>query len=186
MTLVQYPQQDNSSALKKQIIALENTVWKSDKSGQDFPSAPNTYVTSFVILEGSVAVCHAAVRKKILIHFGQKYSAYGLSEVVTHPNYQKMGLGSKILLEAANYIAYQHPDLGIFTCEPSKVPFYAKGGWQPCNCACLVGGTEAHPFRSDQLGLTTMINFFSAKAKSNQLLFENTDIFLELGENQLW
>lgn len=176
MTLVQYPQQDNSSALKKQIIALENTVWKSDKSGQDFPSAPNTYVTSFVILEGSVAVCHAAVRKNILIHFGQKYSAYGLSEVVTHPSYQKMGLGSKILLEAANYIAYQHPALGIFTCEPSKVPFYAKGGWQPCNCACLVGGTEAHPFRSDQLGLTTMINFFLPK-RNRTNFFLKTLIF---------
>lgn len=52
--------------------------------------------------------------------------------------------------------------------------------------ACLVGGTREKPFRSDSLNLVTMMRFLSSDAKRHKADFENTDIILELGENQLW
>lgn len=73
-----------------------------------------------------------------------------------------------------------------FGAAPEKVSFYTRGGWTAAAGACLVGGTKRVPFRSDSLHLTTMLMLISEKAKRHAADFENTDIVLELGENQLW
>ena len=52
--------------------------------------------------------------------------------------------------------------------------------------ACLVGGTRERPFRSDRLGLTVMVRFFSSRAILHRADFDGADIWIELGENQLW
>lgn len=72
-----------------------------------------------------------------------------------------------------------------FGAAPEKVSFYTRGGWTAATGACLVGGTKRAPFRSDSLHLTTMLMLISEKAKRHAADFENTDIVLELGENQL-
>ena len=114
------------------------------------------------------------------------YLAYGLSEVVTHPRFQNRGIASGVIREAARFIIARQPDLSLFTCAPEKVSFYTRGGWTAAAGACLVGGTKRAPFRSDSLHLTTMLMLISDKAKRHAADFENTDIVLELGENQLW
>lgn len=188
MLLIQYPEEINGENIKKQIIELENTAWKPSELENDinFPSSPNTYVTSFILIENNHVISHAAIRKTLFIHNGKEYLAYGLSEVVTHPNYQKKGLGLKIIKKAAEFIINKSPDISIFTCDPLKINFYKKAGWQPFTSTCFVGGTKSNPFRSDSLGLTTMIMFLSDKANFNKHEFENTDIIFELGEKQLW
>ena len=42
------------------------------------------------------------------------------------------------------------------------------------------------PFRSDRLGLTVMVRFFSSRAILHRADFDGADIWIELGENQLW
>jgi len=186
MELVQYPQENCSQEIADKIIALENTAWPQDQEDIFFPSAPNTYVTSFVLMENHVAVCHVGVRKSVLHHKGEVYLAYGLSEVVTHPQYQKKGFATQTIKRAAQYIASQQPDISIFTCAKEKAAFYTSCGWEAIPGACFVGGTEKKRFRSDGLNLVTMIMFLSPKGKQHKKDFENTDIIFELGENQLW
>jgi len=186
MELIQYPQINCDKAIADKVSVLENTAWPPDTEGNIFPSAPNTYVTSFILIEDDIAVCHVGVRKSILYHKGEEYWAYGLSEVVTHPHYRKRGLATQTIKTAAQFITLQQPDISIFTCAKEKVAFYTKCGWEAIPGACFVGGTEMKPFRSDRLHLTTMMMFLSFKGKQHRKDFENSDIVFQLGENQLW
>lgn len=186
MELIQYPQKNNATKIADEIISLENTAWPQDTEDTIFPSAPNTYVTSFVLMEDNIAICHVGVRKSILHHNGEKYWAYGLSEVVTHPHYQNRGLASQTIKRAAQFIISQQPDISIFTCAEERVAFYKRCGWEAMPGTCFVGGTREKPFRSDSMNLMTMMMFLSAKSRQNREDFRNTDIVFELGENQLW
>lgn len=186
MELVQYPQGNGSAEIAKKIIALENTAWPQNARDVHFPSAPNTYVTSFVLVEDNAVICHVGVRKSLLHHKGEVYLAYGLSEVVTHPDYQNRGLATRTIKTAAEFIISQQPDISIFTCAKERVGFYTRCGWEAIPGACFVGGTEAKPFRSDSLNLITMMRFLSPKGKRHREAFENTDIVFALGEGQLW
>lgn len=186
MILIQYPIKNSDPEIGKKIIALENTAWPESKEEEYFPSAPDTYVTSFVLMDDDKAVCHVGVRKSILLHKEQMYMAYGLNEVVTHPDYRNKGLASEMIKTAARFIIGQHPDISIFTCKKDKVSFYTRGGWEAVKGACLVGGTKKKPFRSDAFNLVTMMMFISPDAISHKADFENTDIIIELGEDQLW
>lgn len=185
MQLLQYPQGTCDAKIAEEILALEDTAWPADADAV-FPSAPETYFTSFLWMQGSRAVCHVGIRKSALNHKGESYLAYGLSEVVTHPEYQRRGLASRAIQKAADFMLAQAPDLSIFTCEREKTSFYAGCGWEEMPGACLVGGTKHKPFRSDSLNLTVMMRFFSPKARRHRADFERADIALELGENQLW
>ena len=49
-----------------------------------------------------------------------------------------------------------------------------------------MGGSRDAPFRSDGLGLATMLSLLSAKARLHRRDFAHADIFCELGERQLW
>lgn len=186
MELIQYPQERYDPLLAGRIVELEQTAWPEDGEAEAFPSAPDTYVTSFLWLEGAVPVCHVGVRSSILHHKGQTYAAYGLSEVVTHPAFRGRGLASEGIRRAAQFIMERRADVSIFTCAPECVPLYTRGGCRAVKGACLVGGTLRRPFRSDSLDLVTMMMFLSPKGRLHQADFEHTDIVLELGENQLW
>lgn len=130
MKLIQYPQEINGPEIEKIIIELEETAWPSETEIETFPSAPISHVTSFVLLESNKAICHIGIRKNKFFHMGYTYLAYGLSEVVTHPEYQCKGIGTEMLRTAMDFIISEKPDLSIFTCEPKRVHFYTIGGWQ--------------------------------------------------------
>lgn len=186
MELIQYPQEKNDKKIRDEIIALEQTVWPQEGEDACFPSAPNTYVTSFVLMDQERAVCHVGIRKSKLHHKGKNYIAYGLSEVVTHPNYQKNGLATQTIQKATEFMLSQHSDIIIFTCAKERAAFYTKCGFEPIPGACFIGGTKEKPFRSDELGLATMMRFVSEESRACEKDFENTDIIFELGEGQLW
>lgn len=186
MELIQYPQQAWGPAVTEQIIALEQTAWPQEAGEAVFPTAPDTYVTSFLLVEEGRVVCHAGIRRSTLRHRGETYLAYGLSEVVTHPRYRSRGLATRAVRRAAAFIRSQGPDLSLFTCAKDKVPLYTRGGWEAAPGACLVGGTEARPFRSDSLGLTTMMLLISDRSRCRRAELAEADLFLPLGEGELW
>ena len=186
MELIQYPQGNCDKKIADKIAALENTAWPQEGEETTFPSAPDTYLTSFVLMEAGAAICHVGIRKAVLSHKGEEYLAYGLSEVVTHPDYQKRGLAAQTIKQAAQFIISQQPDISIFTCAREKAGFYARGGWEAVPGACFVGGTKEKPFRSDSLNLVTMMMFLSPKSRLHREDFEHTDIIFALGEGQLW
>lgn len=186
--LSQYPQIDCSENLRKQIIALQCTAWPPAPGDEDkpWPGSPEIHISSFVLMDNNIVVSHVAIMGKDITHKGQIYKAFGLAEVVTHPSYQKRGFGLQLINKAAAFIENNKPDISLFTCKPSLINFYAQGGWEYMKNTCLVGGTRDNPFRSDSLGLATMMRFYSDKAKEHRQDFENSNVYLELGEKQLW
>ena len=173
--------------LKSQIIALEETAWPSAPEEEPiYPVQPNTFVTAFVIIKEGKAIGQVAIRKQSFSHKGTSYLAYGISEMVTHPAYQKQGLGTQLLQKVATFIEGQKPDICIFTCRPELIPFYKKGGFWFCEKLFLVGGTPENPFPSQELGLCTMLRLYSKRAIINKAGFAQGEIFLNLGDGQLW
>jgi predicted acetyltransferase len=190
MKLLQYPQIDCSEELKGQILKLQNTAWpvkhRTKVENANWAGNEDTYVTSLVLVEGSTAISHVAVLKKRIAHTNQKYLAFGLSEVVTHPDYKRQGYGLQLIREVSRFIESCAPDLSIFTCKPQLIDFYKLGGWFYAEDTCLVGGTYEKPFKSTDLGLATMMRLYSDKAKTHRQDFENSQVYLELKEKQLW
>ena len=179
---------DCSDKLRQQIIELQATAWPLEPGDKDkpWPENPEVHLSSFVLLDNDTALSHVAVVGKSIVHQEETYNALGISEVVTHPSYQRLGYGLQLIKEAASFIKNSDPDISVFTCHPSLINFYVQGGWEYMENTCLVGGTYEHPFRSDSLGLATMMDFHSDKAKKNRNHFDNADIYLDLGEKQLW
>lgn len=190
MKLTQYPQIDCSKDLRNQIVLLQNIEWPSEIESKIeniiWPENPEIHKTSFVFKDNNKVICHVAVVGKDLVHNGEVYKAFGLSEVVTHPEYRNQEVALQLIKKAFIFIKEHNADISIFTCKPSLIDFYSKGGWSYREDICLVGGTRGKPFRSDSLGLATMTYFFSEKAKYNEKKLKNTDIYLEIGEKQLW
>ena len=182
MKVLQYPQTDRSEKLRRSILTLQNTAWPSTSVNESllWPGTLHYHKTSFVLIHEDILVSHVAVVGKDIIHEGIVYRAFGLSEVVTHPSYQKRGYGLELIKQAFRYIEGNDPDISVFTCNPSLVNFYTKGGWTHIKDTCVVGGSIDNPFRSDSLGLATMMCFHSRMAKDNQVNFLNSDIYLEI------
>ena len=80
MELIQYPQEYNDPKIAEEILALENTAWPQTPEDSVFPSAPHTYVASFVMRENGMAVCHVGIRKSILRHKGEEYLRMALAK----------------------------------------------------------------------------------------------------------
>ncbi|WP_066303868.1 GNAT family N-acetyltransferase [Bacillus sp. FJAT-29814] len=188
--LLQFHQENCPSYIKKQIISLMRQEWPQAFGDHDedlhWPDSPETQPTSLVLVEDNIVISHVAIPWKNISHEGQKYKAFGLSEVMTNSSFRKQGFGLRLIKEAYSFIEKNNPDISIFTCEPALVHFHTKGGWEHKQNINLIGGTRDKPFRSDILGLCTMINLFSAKAQNNFLSFEEADVYLELGEGKLW
>ena len=68
MVLMQYSREHPDAQMAAQILALEETAWPSDGENAPFPSAPETYVTSFVLLDEGRAICHVGIRNSSLSH----------------------------------------------------------------------------------------------------------------------
>ncbi|WP_313892398.1 GNAT family N-acetyltransferase [Psychrobacillus sp.] len=189
LELLQYPQQNNSEQLRQQIITLQCLEWPAAPRQQietiTWPDN-DTHKTSYVFVDNNKAIAHIAIVGKTIVQNGIEYKSFGLSEVVTHPEYRGKGIGRKLLKVVADYMEENMPDVSLFTCKPDLVPFYEKGGWHLYGGSCLVGGTRKKPLRSDDLQLVTMMKFHSTKANKNKQDFLHTDIYLELQENKLW
>lgn len=188
--LLKFPQEECPSYLKEQIIFLMKNEWPQAFEDKDvaiqWPNCIETHPISLVLVENNIVISHVAVPSKYIKHNGQTYKAFGLSEVMTNPYYRNQGFGLKLIKEAGLLIEKSEPDISIFTCKPSLVSFYTQGEWEYSKSTHLIGGTRNKPFRSDSLGLSTMIRFFSDKAQTNRLEFEETNVYLELGEGKLW
>jgi len=188
--LLHFLQEDCPTYLKDQIISLMKNEWPQAFEGKNedeqWEICPETKPVSLVLLDDNTVISHVAIPHKNIKHIGQIYKAFGLSEVITNPSYRKQGYGLKLIKEAYKFIEEKDPDLSLFTCQPSLVTFYSQGGWEYSKNTNLIGGTLDQPFRSDTLGLSTMIRLFSDKAKENHFEFKETDVYLELGERKLW
>lgn len=189
MELLQIPQEDCPAHLKDQIIAFMRTEWPQafqDGEPVAWPGNPSTRPYSLIYVDDGVVICHLAVPRTTIFHEGETYEAFGISEVLTNPLYRRQGFGLKLIREAFSYTMSQNADVSLFTCHPDLVSFYSRGGWERADGLALIGGTRERPFRSDSLGLATMLHLASPRARSRRDAFRSGGVQLELGERMLW
>ena len=132
--LLHFHQEDCPSYIKKQIISLMRQEWPQAFGENDedihWPDSVETQPTSLVFVENNIVISHVAIPWKYISHKGQKYKAFGLSEVMTNPSFRRQGIGLRLIKEAHSFIEKNNPDISIFTCDPVLVNFYIKGGWE--------------------------------------------------------
>lgn len=184
--LVQYPNPNSNVKIEKAIIRLLLTEWQGIMGENPQWNEGNQNKTSFVLFDGETAVCHVAVVSKYIEHKAVRYKVAGICEVVTRREYRHKRLAWQLLTRAREYIVAAGVDFSVLTCNPSLVQLYCSSGWTLEKKGSLIGGTRQKPFRSDHLGLSTLLSLHSQKARQNSSSILGSDIFLDLGENKLW
>lgn len=188
--LVTYAQENLPAALKHQVITMLDRVWPRalpDARSAEHPlHDPNTHPTCMMLMKDGTLVAYTGVPWKMIEHANETYTAYGLSCVMSHPDFRGQGYGRQMVDAATAFIKSNNPDLGIFTCDPPLQPFYEGSGWTIIENSPLIGGTRQKPFPSDTLNKVTMGGFFSPKAIQNQAAFTGVPIHLDLREGDLW
>lgn len=189
------PEDETPPELHAQVVELEDQAWPS----RDSPNgrAPDTLShdpalrpVSMLLVDGETVLAALCVLSAGIDHAGARYTAGGLTSVVTRHDARGHGHGRRLAAAArAEMAAGGRLDLGLFTCDRGLQAFYEGAGWRPLPGTVLVGGTPRSPLPSDQPGFdkVTMADFFSAEARRRRKSFRNCRIGLFPGEiDRLW
>lgn len=142
-----------------------------------------------LLVEGGTVLAALDILFKEIVHAGRRFSAGGLSTVVTSKEERGRGHGRRLVTAAWESMITQSLDLGLFTCDRPLQAFYESVGWRVLPGAVLIGGTPRAPFPSDQPGFdkVTMSDFFSPAGRQAQASFYHSRIELYPGEiDKLW
>ena len=159
-----------SILLQQEFAALQRRAYQVPRLTKTSKGAPRLHhpvfdVLSFYICAGDRVVSYAAVAMKQIRHARHTFDMAGLSCVMTDPDYQKRGLGSRTIAAATRYLERSNLDIGIFTCDPPLVHFYERAGaWQVAPDIALVGSRDEAALRSDRLNKVVLLRLFSKKA----------------------
>ncbi|SEL04558.1 GNAT family N-acetyltransferase [Streptacidiphilus jiangxiensis] len=192
MHIVRFAEADVPSALRAQALALQEQAWpgepgEADDSAHDPALRPRCLL--LVDGDGADATVLASldVLTKEIEHAGERWTASGLSRVVTDRARQRAGHGRALVSAALADLRADGVDLGLFTCDRPLRAFYASAGWQELPGTVLVGGTPEAPFPSDQWDKVTMGAFLTPRARAASAHFEHARIGLYPGPvDKLW
>lgn len=191
LRVVTFPEAEVPRDLRRQIVALQNEAWAVDEPGGEGPwHDPALAPQSMLLIDDQARVIAGLdVLSKELEHGGDRWSASGLSAVVTDRAARERGYGGRLVREARRHIERSGIDIGLFTCDAPLLSFYERAGWEHLRGSVLVGGTPDAPFPSDGDGFdkVTLGGFFSARAKARRRSFVGTRICLYPGTiDRLW
>ena len=182
--LVTFADNELSFALRSQILSLHRGEWPDAYAGasrdRDWIQPSRFHPVHWMLVEDGIVVSYVGTPWKHLEHAGEQFKTYGLSGVVTHPGFRRQGHGRRLVDAATDFIARSDADIGLFTCAPALMSFYAASGWRPMAETPLFGGPRKAPYPSNEL---TMMGFFSEKGKRGRAGFESTPIFFD---DDLW
>jgi GNAT superfamily N-acetyltransferase len=155
LRVVSFPEAGVPSELRRQIVALQDQTWPPDAPGGDGPwHDPALEPLSMLLIDDDGRVLAGLdVLSKHLEHGGERWSASGLSAVVTDPAVRGRGHGGRLVREARRHIARSGVDIGLFTCDARLSAFYERAGWEHLRGTVIIGGTPEAPFPSDGDGL---------------------------------
>jgi aminoglycoside 2'-N-acetyltransferase I len=196
--------------IRAQVLALQDAEWPEtaaagdaaaaaastqppETGGAEPPAAaaaghdPALRPVTLVLLDGDVVVVTLDILSKQIEHGGGRWSASGLSAVVTDPAQRGKGYGTRLVVAARTAMRAAGADLGVFSCDAALVQFYAGAGWRELPGAVLVGGTPEDPLPTDALGKVVLAEFFSGRARSRAASFRDARIALFPGKiDKLW
>ncbi|MEU8434744.1 GNAT family N-acetyltransferase [Streptomyces sp. NPDC029216] len=193
MQILSFPEAATPTDLRVQVRAIQEQAWPSE-SGSDVPvdgpcHDPALRPLSMLLVDEGTVLAALDILSKEIVHAGRRFSAGGLSTVVTSKEARGRGYGRHLVTAAREKMIAQSLDLGLFTCDRPLQAFYEGAGWRVLPGAVLIGGTPQAPFPSDQngFGKVTMADFFSPEGRQAQASFRHSRIELYPGEiDKLW
>lgn len=192
MPILTFREQAVPPHLRAQALALQDHAWPADPT--DPPGAgpdhdPLLRPVAVLLLDdaGTTVLASLDLLSKELTHRGVRYTASGLSRVVTDPRRRGRGHGRRLVAAAREIIRDSGADLGVFTCDSPLQGFYESAGWQHLPGSQLIGGTPEDPFPSLLFDKVTMASFFTARALQHAPDFHRAPIALHPGTiDRLW
>ncbi|MYV46042.1 GNAT family N-acetyltransferase [Streptomyces sp. SID2888] len=193
MQILTFPEAAAPTDLRVQVREIQKQAWPSE-SGSDAPvdapsHDPALRPLSMLLVDEGTVLAALDILSKEIVHAGRRFSAGGLSTVVTSKEARGRGYGRQLVTAAWERMITQSLDLGLFTCDRPLQAFYESAGWRVLPGAVLIGGTPQAPFPSDQPGFdkVTMADFFSPAGQQAQASFRHSRIELHPGEiDKLW
>ncbi|WGS45362.1 GNAT family N-acetyltransferase [Burkholderia sp. JSH-S8] len=178
-----------SDALRHAFAALQCRVYPEPGSSGTPADVllhdPSFDCLSFYIGVAERVVSYAAAARKTIVHAGATLEIAGLSCVMTDPAWQGRGLGLRTVAAATRCMERSNLDIGIFTCDPHLVRFYAQAGkWEVARNVVVIGSRDEGALRSDTLGKVVLMRLFSARAIAAATTLGHATIDLDLPVGQ--
>lgn len=192
VNIVVFREQDTPAELRAQVIAMQEAAWPTERQAGIAAGPthdPALRPLSMLLVEADEVLAALDILRKDLEHAGRRFTAGGLSTVVTRADARGRGHGGRLVAAAREVMAEDRLDLGLFTCDRPLRGFYERAGWRLLPGAVLIGGTPADPLPSDHPGFdkVVMADFFSAAAKAARESFNDCRIELYPGAiDRLW
>jgi aminoglycoside 2'-N-acetyltransferase I len=189
LRIVSYPESAVPPDLRRQMVALQDQAWPSDRPTDPAPWHDQALApVSVLLIDDDEQVLSALdILSKPIAHASETFDASGISALVTDERLRGKGYGRRTAREAIGLMREMGADLGIFTCDSPLQGFYEAAGWQDLPGTVLIGGTPGAPFPSDRFDKVTMGSFFTPKAKAAEAAFIGARIELYPGLiDRLW
>lgn len=140
-----------------------------------FPSKQKPVIPFAIVKQGSL-ISRADVVWASLTCCGHRFTACGVSNMVTIPERQRQGYGTQLIQQMTTYILNQEVDLGLLFCQPKLTPFYSACGWEAQPQAITRIGT---PIQYKPYPTMRMIVLVSAKSRLYQRTLATQPIYLD-------
>lgn len=177
--------------LVQQFAALQRRAYQAGEPTQAQDPKPlhdpALSARSFYLQRDNRTVAYAGVVTKVIQHGDRPFTISGLSCVATDPDYQRQGLGRRVVAAATFFIEQSGVDFGVFTCAPYLTGFYFEAGyWQEAPQVVLLGSQNPEAITSEAIDVVVLLRLFStrAKAETGNLLRGVIDLNLPVG--QFW
>lgn len=187
MHIVSHPGNAVPGFLRAQVIALQEREWPAEGDASHRGRDPTLNPISLLLVDREVVVASLDILSKDIEHRGLRFSASGLSTVLTDPTRRGQGYGRRLVEAAREFLEASGVDLGLFTCDRQLAAFYVRAGWPELPGAVIVGGTPDEPFPSDQFDKVTLALFCTEHGRRHASSFGNSRIELYPGTiDKLW
>ncbi len=173
-----YSDRDLPPNLRYQILSFLRIVWSDGFRGEnylrDWISLQEQHPLHMVLVENDILISYTGIVWQFIEHAGDTFKTFGLSGVFTYPTFRGQGYGSRMVAGATNYIRATDADIAILFCDPRRINFYGRHGWQAMDRATtLVGGKENPRIEGD----LRMMLFLSAKGNQARSKFESEPLY---------
>jgi GNAT superfamily N-acetyltransferase len=184
---LRFAQADVPLPLRTQVLAARDQAWPSDDDDKALHDPALDPAWLVLVDDTGTVAASLAVLSKTITHRRRRYTASGLSAVVTDAGRRGQGHGLQLVAAARRMIADDGRDLGIFTCDRPLAGFYERAGWTVLPGAVLIGGTPAARLPSDQFDKVTVAAFCTEHARAHAREFEHARVELYPGLiDRLW
>jgi GNAT superfamily N-acetyltransferase len=134
----------------------------------------DTHPVSFILAEEDTLISHALVTWRFLSHANQQFKVYGLSAVLTYPQFRHHGYGRQVVTAASHYIANSDADIALLRCKPDLYGFYQSTGWTYSDKLLVREGEPGSIVEGGRI----MSLIVSEKGQKHLVAFENEPLYV--------